>query len=121
MEAKRRARAGQGAAWRPLIFRTGTLVLTEAGSKRLASLTLVRGPDTAHELDPGGIDPLACGPLCGAPVQRIAYADNECNYCAECQRRGRLLADRSLLRLMHDDWPRTLDPLEQLETDRRYA
>jgi formamidopyrimidine-DNA glycosylase len=53
-------------------------------------------------------------PECGAPVQRIAYADNETNYCARCQTGGRLLADRSLSRLMKDDWPRTLDELEQL-------
>lgn len=51
-------------------------------------------------------------PACGSPVQRIAYADNEANYCAKCQNAGKLLADRSLSRLMHDDWPRTLDELE---------
>ena len=45
-------------------------------------------------------------PVCGAPVQRIVYADNECNYCATCQTGGRLLADRSLSRLLKDDWPR---------------
>jgi formamidopyrimidine-DNA glycosylase len=203
-------------------FTTGTLVLTEAGSKRRASLTLVRGPNSLRDLDPGGIDPLACGvssfavrlrlenhtlkraltdprlfsgignaysdeilhaarlsplqltrhlrddeverlhtaveetlrgwierlqsevgqafpakvtafregmavhgrfghpcPRCGAPVQRIAYAENECNYCANCQTDGRLLADRSLSRLMRDDWPRTLDALEQLKAGRR--
>jgi formamidopyrimidine-DNA glycosylase len=203
-------------------FPTGTLVLTEAGAKRRASLTLVRGIDALRELDPGGIDPLTCGlsafsvqlrmenhtlkraltdprlfsgignaysdeilhaaqlsplqltrhlsdedvdrlhravvdtlrawierleseagpafpekvtafrdgmavhgrfgrpcPRCGAPVQRIAYADNECNYCAACQTGVRLLADRSLSRLMRDDWPRTLDALEQLKAARR--
>jgi formamidopyrimidine-DNA glycosylase len=47
-------------------------------------------------------------PVCGAPVQRIVYADNECNYCARCQTGGRLLADRSLSRLLKDDWPRSL-------------
>jgi len=51
-------------------------------------------------------------PDCGAPVQRIAYADNEANYCAKCQTAGRLLADRALSRLLHDDWPRTLEELE---------
>jgi formamidopyrimidine-DNA glycosylase len=51
-------------------------------------------------------------PDCGAPVQRIVYADNETNYCARCQTGGRLLADRSLSRLLHDDWPRTLDEWE---------
>jgi formamidopyrimidine-DNA glycosylase len=199
-------------------FPTGSLVLTEAGTKRRASLTLVRGSDGLRDLDPGGIDPLTCSvsafaarlrvenhtlkraltdprlfsgignaysdeilhaarlsplqlthhldgdeverlcravvetlrgwiarlqseagdgfpekvtafrdgmavhgrfgrpcPRCGASVQRIKYADNECNYCATCQTRGRLLADRSLSRLMRDDWPKTLDALEQLK------
>jgi formamidopyrimidine-DNA glycosylase len=203
-------------------FPTGSLVLTEAGAKRRASLTLVRGSDALGDLDPGGIDPLTCGvasfgarlrqenhtlkraltdprlfsgignaysdeilhaarlsplqlthhleddeverlhgavvetlrgwierlqfeagdafpervtafrdgmavhgrfgrpcPRCGAPVQRIKYADNECNYCATCQTAGRLLADRSLSRLMRDDWPKTLDALEQSKAGRR--
>jgi formamidopyrimidine-DNA glycosylase len=52
-------------------------------------------------------------PDCGAPVQRIVYAANEANYCANCQTGGRLLADRSLSRLLKDDWPRTLDELER--------
>ena len=50
-------------------------------------------------------------PVCGSPVQRIAYAENECNYCATCQTGGRLLADRSLSRLLKDDWPRSIDEL----------
>jgi len=48
-------------------------------------------------------------PVCGAPVQRIVYAENETNYCAQCQNGGRILADRSLSRLLKDDWPRSLD------------
>ncbi len=52
-------------------------------------------------------------PDCGAPVQRIVYASNEANYCAQCQTGGKLLADRSLSRLLHDDWPRTLEELEK--------
>ena len=51
-------------------------------------------------------------PECGRPIQRIRYADNECNYCAECQNQGKLLADRSLSRLLKKDWPKTLDELE---------
>jgi formamidopyrimidine-DNA glycosylase len=51
-------------------------------------------------------------PRCGAKVQRIRYASNETNYCARCQTGGRLLADRALSRLLHKDWPRTLDELE---------
>jgi formamidopyrimidine-DNA glycosylase len=53
-------------------------------------------------------------PVCGAKVQRIAYADNEANYCARCQTGGRLLADRALSRLLKQDWPKTLDELEEL-------
>ena len=50
-------------------------------------------------------------PVCGAPVQRIVYAENECNYCARCQTGGRILADRSLSRLLKGDWPRSIDDL----------
>src|SRR5262245_35962094 len=50
-------------------------------------------------------------PVCGTPVQRIVYADNECNYCARCQTGGRLLADRAMSRLLREDWPRTIDEL----------
>jgi formamidopyrimidine-DNA glycosylase len=50
-------------------------------------------------------------PVCGTPVQRIRYADNETNYCARCQTEGRLLADRALSRLLKDDWPRSIDEL----------
>src|SRR5206468_6173342 len=52
-------------------------------------------------------------PVCGSPVQRIVYAANECNYCARCQTGGRLLADRSLSRLLKGDWPRSIDELNQ--------
>jgi len=52
-------------------------------------------------------------PVCGTPVQRVVYAANEANYCATCQTGGRLLADRSLSRLLRDDWPRTLEELER--------
>jgi formamidopyrimidine-DNA glycosylase len=54
-------------------------------------------------------------PRCGAKVQRIRYASNETNYCATCQTGGRLLADRALSRLMHEDWPRTLEELEAMK------
>lgn len=199
-------------------FPEGTLLLTEAGAKKRASLQVVRGRDALGALDPGGIDPLTIGshefaarlrqgnhtlkraltdprlfsgignaysdeilhaarmsPLqltsrltseqivalheatkatltgwtarltaeagdafpekvtafregmavhgrygkpclrCGAPVQRIVYAGNECNYCAVCQTGSRLLADRSLSRLLKKDWPRTLEELEALK------
>ncbi len=51
-------------------------------------------------------------PVCGTPVQRIRYADNETNYCARCQTGGKLLADRALSRLLKQDWPRSIDELE---------
>jgi formamidopyrimidine-DNA glycosylase len=51
-------------------------------------------------------------PACGAPVQRIVYAENEANYCARCQTGGKILADRSLSRLLHKDWPRTIEEWE---------
>jgi formamidopyrimidine-DNA glycosylase len=52
-------------------------------------------------------------PRCGSPVQRIVYASNETNYCATCQTGGKLLADRSLSRLLKDDWPATIEDLEE--------
>ena len=48
-------------------------------------------------------------PVCGEPVQRIVYAENECNYCARCQTGGTILADRALSRLLHDSYSRSLD------------
>ncbi len=193
-------------------FAHGTLFFTEAGSRKRASLTLVRGEAALGAMDPGGIDPLASSepefaaalgrenhtlkraltdphlfsgignaysdeilhaarlsplkltrslsaeegrrlfeatrstlrswtdilraetgegfpekvtafregmavhgrygkpcPVCDAPVQRIVYAENECNYCARCQTGGKLLADRSLSRLLKDDWPKSID------------
>jgi formamidopyrimidine-DNA glycosylase len=52
-------------------------------------------------------------PVCGTPVQRIRYADNETNYCARCQTGGRLLADRALSRLLKQDWPKSVDALDR--------
>jgi formamidopyrimidine-DNA glycosylase len=199
-------------------FSSGSLVLTEAGTKRRASLHVLRGADALHQIDPGGIDVFAADlqgfraalaqenrtlkraltdprivsgignaysdeilhaaqlspialtqkltpdewhrlyaatrdtlrlwvdrllvesraafpekvtafrkdmavhgrfgqacPRCGAPIQRIRYADSETNYCAHCQTGGRVLADRALSRLLGADWPRTLDELEALK------
>jgi formamidopyrimidine-DNA glycosylase len=199
-------------------FPNGTLVLTEAGAKRRASIHVVRGKTSLASIDPGGIEPLESDratfraalsaenrtlkraltdpriisgignaysdeilheaqlspialtqklddaqwkrlydatqatlnrwidrfraeaakdfpigvtafregmavhgrygkpcPVCGAPVQRIRYADNETNYCPTCQTGGTLLADRSLSRLLKSDWPRTLEELEELK------
>jgi formamidopyrimidine-DNA glycosylase len=58
-------------------------------------------------------------PACGSPVQRIVYADNETNYCPDCQTGGRLLADRSLSRLLKGDWPKSLEELEESKAERR--
>ncbi len=57
-------------------------------------------------------------PVCGAPVQRIVHAENETNYCATCQTGGKLLADRSLSRLLKEDWPRSLEELEEMKKAR---
>jgi formamidopyrimidine-DNA glycosylase len=199
-------------------FPSGSLVLTEAGSKRRASLHILANEAALHDIDPGGIDPLAASleefqtsltaenrtlkraltdprilsgignaysdeilhaahlspilqthkltptqwkqlyeatrttlqlwidrlnseatksfpekvtafrpnmavhgrfnqpcPTCATPIQRIRYADNETNYCPHCQTAGKILADRSLSRLLGSDWPRTLDELEALK------
>lgn len=56
---------------------------------------------------------------CGGPIQRIRYADNETNYCPACQNEGKLLADRSLSRLLKGDWPKTLDQLEAMKRERQ--
>ncbi len=196
-------------------FRTGTLILTEAGKKRRASIHLVRGTAKLGEFDPGGLELLSADvsqfgaalrrenhtlkraltdprilsgignaysdeilhrarmspfknsatltdeessrlfhatvdtlsewtdrirtevgkgfpekvtafrqgmavhgrygepcPVCGAPIQRIVYAENEANYCAGCQTSGKILADRALSRLLKASWPKTLDELE---------
>jgi len=58
-------------------------------------------------------------PVCGTKVQRIRYASNETNYCPRCQTDGRVLADRSLSRLLKDDWPRSIEEMEQAEEGRR--
>jgi formamidopyrimidine-DNA glycosylase len=203
-------------------FAHGTLLLTEAGAKRRASLHMTNGPDGLRALDPGGLEPLQATPAefaarlaaerhtlkrgltdptlfsgignaysdeilhrarlspmrltdtlsaddlarlfaavqdtlsewrdaliaeagdrfpakvtafrpgmrvhgrfgqpcpeCGTPVQRIRYADNEANYCPTCQTGGKLLADRSLSRLLKGDWPKSLDELERFKQARR--
>jgi len=58
-------------------------------------------------------------PRCGAKIQRIRYAANETNYCARCQTGGKLLADRSLSRLLRQDWPRSLEEMEEMRTPRK--
>ncbi len=58
-------------------------------------------------------------PVCGSPIQRIVHAENETNYCAKCQTGGKLLADRSLSRLLKQDWPRSLEEMEEMKIERR--
>jgi formamidopyrimidine-DNA glycosylase len=55
-------------------------------------------------------------PVCGTAVQRIVYAENECNYCPRCQTGGKMLSDRSLARLLKDDWPKSIEELEMAES-----
>jgi formamidopyrimidine-DNA glycosylase len=74
----------------------------EAGGAFPEKVTAFRDEMAVH-----GRFKLPC-PVCRSPVQRIVYADNECNYCARCQTGGRLLADRAMSRLLKEDWPRTL-------------
>src|SRR5688572_27624097 len=57
-------------------------------------------------------------PVCGSPIQRIVHAENETNYCAQCQTGGKLLADRSLSRLLKQDWPRSLEEMEEIKKAR---
>lgn len=84
-------------------------LVAEAGKKFPEGVTAFRPEMAVH-----GRFGQPC-PRCGAPVQRIRYADNETNYCAQCQTGGKVLADRSLSRLLGADWPRTLDELEALK------
>ena len=82
----------------------------EAGERFPEKVTAFREGMAVH-----GRYRLPC-PVCGSPVQRIVYAENETNYCPTCQTGGRLLADRSLSRLLRDDWPRTLEELEEVRS-----
>ncbi len=79
---------------------------TDAGDKFPEKVTAFRDGMAAH-----GRFGQPC-PDCGAPIQRIRYASNETNYCARCQTEGKVLADRSLSRLLKNDWPRSIEELE---------
>ncbi len=85
---------------------------------RLRAEALIKFPEKVTAFRPEmavhGRFNLPC-PRCGQKIQRIRYADNETNYCAKCQTGGKVLADRSLSRLLGSDWPRTLDELEALK------
>lgn len=85
-------------------------LIKETGDKFPEKVTAFRPEMAVH-----GRYGLPC-PVCGSPVQRIRYAENETNYCPTCQTGGRLLADRALSRLLRQDWPRTLEELEELRS-----
>jgi formamidopyrimidine-DNA glycosylase len=85
-------------------------LIAEAGQKFPEGVTAFRPGMAVH-----GRFNQPC-PRCGSPIQRIRYADNETNYCPTCQTAGKVLADRSLSRLLGADWPRTLEELESLKS-----
>ena len=94
-----------------------TIELLSEWTSRLRAEALERWPEKVTAFRPEfavhGKHGMPC-PVCGQPVQRIVYAENETNYCARCQTEGRLLADRALSRLLREDWPRTLEELEEV-------
>ena len=86
-------------------------LVAETGDKFPEKVTAFRAGMAAH-----GRYGKPC-PVCGTPIQRIQYADNEANYCPACQTGGKLLADRGLSRLLKDDWPKSLDELERRKSN----
>jgi formamidopyrimidine-DNA glycosylase len=86
---------------------------TEAGDSFPEKVDAIRPDRAVH-----GRHRQPC-PVCGAPVQRIVYARGECNYCARCQTGGKVLSDRAMSRLLKDDWPSTIDELEERGTGLR--
>ena len=94
-------------ACRAVLVEWTTRLRETCGAAFPAKVTAFRAGMAVH-----GRYRLPC-PVCGAPVQRIRYADHETNYCARCQTGGRLLADRALSRLLKQDWPRSLEELER--------
>jgi formamidopyrimidine-DNA glycosylase len=102
--------------WEPLF--TATLQVLRLWTDRLSAEAATNFPEKVTAFREGmavhGRYGKPC-PRCGAKIQRIRYADNETNYCARCQTGGKVLADRSLSRLLGADWPRTLDQLEALK------
>jgi formamidopyrimidine-DNA glycosylase len=87
-------------------------LIEETGERFPEKVTAFRPEMAVH-----GRYNLPC-PVCGTPVQRIRYAENETNYCPTCQTGGRLLADRALSRLLREDWPRSLEELDELRSPR---
>lgn len=98
---------------RSSLARWAALLIEEAGAGFPTKVTAFHPRMGAH-----GRYGQPC-PQCGTPIQRIVYAENETNYCPTCQTGGRLLADRAFSRLLREDWPRSLDELEQHFEERR--
>ena len=96
-------------------LRDATVALLGEWTEKLVAVARVSFPDKVTAFRPEfavhGKFREPC-PVCGTPVQRIRYADNETNYCPTCQTGGKLLADRGLSRLLKEDWPRSLDEME---------
>ncbi|HSC88517.1 MAG TPA: DNA-formamidopyrimidine glycosylase family protein [Polyangiaceae bacterium] len=102
-------------ACRQTLLEWTTLLRKEAGDGFPGKVTAFREEMAVH-----GRFKQPCR-VCGTAIQRIAYAENEVNYCARCQTGGRLLADRALSRLLHADWPRRIEDLEELQAARNPA
>ncbi len=98
---------------RASLTRWAQRLIEEAGEEFPARVTAFHPRMAVH-----GRYQQAC-PQCGTPIQRIVYAENETNYCPSCQTGGKLLADRAFSRLLREDWPRSLDELEQHFEERR--
>ena len=90
---------------------------TERLRARRAAASPRRSPPSATGMAVHGRHEKPC-PVCGTPVQRIRYAENECNYCPALPDRGPAFADRALSRLLKGDWPRTVEELERLRQPR---
>ena len=99
-------------ATRSVLMEWTARLRAETGDRFPGKVTAFRPEMAVH-----GRYRLPC-PVCGSPVQRIVYAENEANYCARCQTGGQLLADRALSRLLKSEWPRTIEELEQLGVTR---
>src|SRR5260370_976380 len=106
-------------------FVNGTLLWTEAGSQKRASLHVLSGEEFPEKVTAFRPEMAVHGrykepcPRCQEKIQRIRYAANETNYCPNCQTGGKLLADRALSRLLREDWPRTPEEFELLTRERR--
>jgi formamidopyrimidine-DNA glycosylase len=106
-----RSRAAEGSIG--VLTRWRDALIAETGDAFPEKVTAFREGKAAHGRF--GKPCLACG----TPIQRIRYAANEANYCPTCQTGGKLLADRSLSRLLREDWPRSLEEMEQHMRERR--